>query len=105
MSITVTSLPDVEPRPRRVAIGTFDGVHRGHQAVIEGADTVLTFDPHPLEVLHPAALPKLIMPFSVKRDVIDGLGVRELVVIPFDEEVMKVPAEDFVSQILIGRLG
>ena len=53
MSIEVTSLPDAEPRPRHVAIGTFDGVHLGHQAVIEGADTVLTFDPHPLEVLHP----------------------------------------------------
>ena len=84
MSITVTSLPDAEPRPRHVAIGTFDGIHLGHQAVIDDADTVLTFDPHPLEVLHPAALPKLITPFSVKRDVIDGLGVRELVVIPFD---------------------
>ena len=76
MSIQVTSLPDAEPRPRDVAIGTFDGVHRGHQAVIEGADTVLTFDPHPLEILHPAALPKLIMPFEVKRDVIEGLGVQ-----------------------------
>ena len=85
-NIEVTSLPDAEPRPRHVAIGTFDGVHSGHQAVIEGADTVLTFDPHPLAVIHPAALPKLIMPFGVKRDVIEGLGVRELVVIPFDEE-------------------
>ena len=48
---------------------------------------MLTFDPHPLEVIHPAALPKLIMPFGVKRDVIEGLGVRELVVIPFDARV------------------
>jgi riboflavin kinase/FMN adenylyltransferase len=103
--IRVTSLPDAEPRPRRVAIGTFDGVHRGHQAVIEGADTVLTFDPHPLEVLHPAAAPKLIMPFKVKRDVIEGLGVGELVVIPFDEEFTKVPAEGFIDEVLIGRLG
>ena len=55
--------------------------------MIDDADTVLTFDPHPLEVLHPAALPKLIMPFAVKRDVIEGLGVRELVVIPFDARV------------------
>jgi riboflavin kinase/FMN adenylyltransferase len=100
----VTSLPDAEPRPRHVAIGTFDGVHRGHQAVIEGADTVLTFDPHPLEVIHPAALPKLIMPFEVKRDVIEGLGVRELVVIPFDRDFAKLSAEEFVERVLVERL-
>jgi riboflavin kinase / FMN adenylyltransferase len=105
VSIEVTSLPDALPRPRHVAIGTFDGVHRGHQAVIDGADTVLTFDPHPLEVLHPAALPKLIMPFEVKRDVIDGLGVDELVVIPFDAEFAKRSAEEFVEGVLIERLG
>ena len=104
MSMKVTSLPDVEPRPRNVAIGTFDGVHLGHQAVIEGADTVLTFDPHPLEVLHPAATPKLIMPFNVKRDVIDGLGVEELVVIPFDEEFAKRSAEEFIERVLIEKL-
>jgi riboflavin kinase/FMN adenylyltransferase len=104
MSIEVTRLPDAEPRPRHVAIGTFDGVHRGHQAVIDDADTVLTFEPHPLEVLHPAALPKLIMPFGVKRDVIDGLGVRELVVIPFDRDFAQVSAEDFIERVLVERL-
>jgi len=103
--VEVTSLPDAAPRPRRVAIGTFDGVHRGHQAVIEGADTVLTFEPHPLEVLHPAALPKLIMPFGVKRDVIEGLGVAELVVIPFDREFAGVSAADFIERVLVERLG
>jgi riboflavin kinase/FMN adenylyltransferase len=105
MSIRVSSLPGVEPRGRQVAIGTFDGVHRGHQAVIEGADTVLTFDPHPLEVLHPAALPKLIMPFSVKRDVIEGLGVEELVVIPFDRDFAQRSAEDFIERVLVEKLG
>jgi riboflavin kinase / FMN adenylyltransferase len=105
MSIEVTLLPDAEPRARHVAIGTFDGVHLGHQAVIDDADTVLTFDPHPLEVLHPAALPKLIMPFAVKRDVIEGLGVRELVVIPFDREFATLTAEAFIEEILIQRLG
>jgi riboflavin kinase/FMN adenylyltransferase len=105
LSIQVTSLPDAEPRPRRVAIGTFDGVHRGHRAVIEGADTVLTFDPHPLEILHPAAAPKLIMPFAVKRDVIDGLGVDELVVIPFDRDFAKIDADGFIDHVLIERLG
>ncbi|HET7120358.1 MAG TPA: bifunctional riboflavin kinase/FAD synthetase [Solirubrobacterales bacterium] len=104
MSIAVTSLPDVERRPRNVAIGTFDGVHLGHRAVIEGADTVLTFDPHPLEVLHPAAMPKLIMPFAVKRDVIAGLGVEEVVVIRFDEEFAHRDAEDFVERVLLEKL-
>jgi riboflavin kinase/FMN adenylyltransferase len=103
-TIKVTSLPDAEPRPRHVAIGTFDGVHLGHQAVIDEADTVLTFDPHPLEVLHPAALPKLIMPFEVKRDVIEGLGVRELVVIPFDREFATRSAEEFVQGVLVEQL-
>jgi riboflavin kinase/FMN adenylyltransferase len=105
LSIKVTSLPEAEPRPRNVAIGTFDGVHRGHRAVIEGADTVLTFDPHPLEVLHPAATPKLIMPFGVKRDVIEGLGIDELVVIPFDEDFAHRSAEDFVEHVLVETLG
>jgi riboflavin kinase / FMN adenylyltransferase len=104
VSIEVTPLPEAKPRPRHVAIGTFDGVHRGHQAVIEGADTVLTFDPHPLEVLHPAALPKLIMSSGVKRDVIDGLGVEELVVIPFDREFATRSAEDFVERVLVETL-
>lgn len=105
MSIQVTKLPDARPRERHVAIGVFDGVHRGHQAVIDEADTVLTFDPHPLSVINPDAAPKLIMPFDVKRDVIDGLGVDELVVIPFDREFMKIPAEEFISDIVIERLG
>jgi riboflavin kinase/FMN adenylyltransferase len=105
VSIQVTSLPDAQPRPRHVAIGTFDGVHRGHQAVIKGADTVLTFDPHPLEILHPAALPKLITPFGVKRDVIEGLGVQELVVIPFDKEFAGRSAEEFIEDVLIAKLG
>jgi riboflavin kinase/FMN adenylyltransferase len=101
----VTALPDAENRPRHVAIGTFDGVHLGHQAVIDGADTVLTFEPHPLEVIHPTATPKLIMPFSIKRDVIAGLGVEELVVIPFDEDFAHHTAEEFIGEILIEQLG
>ncbi len=73
--------------------------------MIEGADTVLTFDPHPLEIIHPTALPKLIMPFGVKRDVIEGLGVGELVVIPFDKEFAGRSAEEFIEDVLIARLG
>jgi riboflavin kinase / FMN adenylyltransferase len=103
----VLSLHDVEPGggPRSVAIGTFDGVHLGHREVIRGSDTVLTFDPHPLSVIHPEATPKLLNTFPVKRDLIEGLGVRELVVIPFDRGFSEQSAEEFVQDVLIGRLG
>jgi riboflavin kinase/FMN adenylyltransferase len=103
----VVSLNEVEPgsRQRRVAIGTFDGVHLGHREVIRGADTVLTFDPHPLSVIRPEATPKLISTFPVRRDLIAGLGVEELVVIPFDKSFSEQSAEDFVQHVLLDRLG
>ena len=103
----VTPLPEVEPGtgPRSVAIGTFDGVHLGHREVIRGNDTVLTFDPHPMSVIRPEAAPKLLTPFPVKRDLIAGLGVEELVVIRFDRDFASLSAEEFVQQVLIGRLG
>ena len=105
MKMKVTNLADVERRPRDVAIGSFDGVHVGHREVIGDADTVLTFEPHPLSVIHPEAAPKLIMPFDVKRDVIEGLGVKELVVIPFDREFSSIAPEDFCTEVLIDGLG
>jgi riboflavin kinase/FMN adenylyltransferase len=105
MSIKVTNLPDAERRDRHVAIGTFDGVHVGHREVIDGADTVLTFEPHPLRILHPEAAPKLIMPFGIKRDVIEGLGVEELVVIPFDDRFSEIEAEEFCAGVLAEQLG
>jgi riboflavin kinase / FMN adenylyltransferase len=104
----VTPLPEAGRRaegPRRVAVGTFDGVHLGHRAVIEGCDTVLTFDPHPLSVIAPQALPKLLDSFPIKRDLIAGLGVEELVVIPFDREFAQRSAEDFITEEIVGRLG
>jgi riboflavin kinase/FMN adenylyltransferase len=98
-------LPRGEAPPHKVAIGTFDGVHLGHREVIRGNDTVLTFDPHPLAVIHPEALPKLLTPFNVKRDLIAGLGVEELVVIPFDRSFAGRSAERFVEEVLLGQLG
>lgn len=102
--IQVTPLEQAEKRPRQIAIGTFDGVHIGHREVIRGADTVLTFEPHPLEVLRPEAAPKLLMPFDVKRDVLEGIGVQEVVVIDFNTDFTRTTAEDFIDKILIEQL-
>jgi riboflavin kinase / FMN adenylyltransferase len=103
--VKVTSLPDAEPRPRKIAVGTFDGVHLGHREVIRGNDTVLTFDPHPLSVLAPQALPKLLDSPAIKRDLIAGLGVEELVTIPFDREFASKPADQFIDEVLVEKLG
>jgi riboflavin kinase/FMN adenylyltransferase len=102
----ITPLPEAQPKPgRRVAIGTFDGVHLGHREVIRGSDTVLTFDPHPQAVINPASAPKLLNPPQVKADLIAGLGVEELVTIPFDREFASKPPETFVQEVLVERLG
>jgi riboflavin kinase/FMN adenylyltransferase len=103
--VKVTSLPDAEPRPRKVAVGTFDGVHLGHREVIRGNDTVLTFDPHPLSVVAPQALPKLLDSPAIKRDLIAGLDVEELVSIPFDREFASKSADQFIEEVLIEKLG
>jgi riboflavin kinase / FMN adenylyltransferase len=101
----VTSFSDVAPRSRRIAVGEFDGVHLGHRAVIAGSDTVLTFEPHPLAVVHPERAPKLLTPFDVKVELIAGLEVQELVVIPFDERFAAHTPQEFLDEVLVGRLG
>jgi riboflavin kinase / FMN adenylyltransferase len=103
--VRVTRLPDAEPRPRRVAVGTFDGVHLGHREVIRGADTVLTFEPHPRQVVAPDAAPKLLTSLDIKIDLIAGLGVRELVVIPFDRSFAAQGPQEFIDDVLVGQLG
>jgi riboflavin kinase / FMN adenylyltransferase len=104
--VKITPLPEAEPKAgRKVAIGTFDGVHLGHREVIRGSDTVLTFDPHPQAVINPASAPKLLNPSRIKADLIAGLGVEELVTIPFDRDFASKSAEEFVQEVLVERLG
>jgi len=103
--VKVTRLPDVEPRARRVAVGTFDGVHLGHREVIRGADTVLTFEPHPTAVIRPDAAPRLLTDPARKAQLVASLGVQELVVIPFDAAFAARSAQDFLDDVLVGRLG
>jgi riboflavin kinase/FMN adenylyltransferase len=98
-------LPDVRSRPRHVAVGEFDGVHVGHREVIRGADTVLTFEPHPRTVVAPDSAPKLLTTLAIKADLIAELGVAELVVIPFDGSFAAQTAQEFIDHELVGRLG
>ncbi len=65
-----TILWDVQPHARRVAVGEFDGVHLGHREVIRGSDTVLTFEPHPLQVVRPEAAPRLLTDFEARAELI-----------------------------------
>ena len=101
----ITWLPDATPRPRRLAVGEFDGVHSGHREVIRGSDTVMTFEPHPRTVVAPQSAPKLLTTLAQKADLIAAMGVQELIVIPFDGERMSQPAQDFIDQELVARLG
>lgn len=98
-----------------VTVGTFDGVHLGHRLVLdmlverarrEGVPSVIvTFQPHPLEVLNPAAAPPLLTTWDEKLEVLAESGVSYLVVIPFTPELAAFEAERFVDEILLSRLG
>ncbi len=100
----VTNLNDALPRPRRIAVGEFDGVHLGHRAVIAGNDTVLTFEPHPLAVVRPEAAPRLLTSFEMRTELIASLGVQELVVIRFDASFAHQDPESFIDHILAHSL-
>jgi riboflavin kinase/FMN adenylyltransferase len=104
--VRITRLPDVERnRERSVAVGTFDGVHLGHREVIAGSDSVLTFDPHPVSVVAPQHTPRLLTTLDRKAELLASLGVRELIVIPFDAEFAKRSADEFIDDVLVDALG
>jgi riboflavin kinase/FMN adenylyltransferase len=101
--------------PTVVAIGNFDGVHRGHQAIIGNVrqrarelatpdsrvrSIALTFDPHPVRVLRPAQAPRLITPMPQRLDLLAATGLDATVVIPFTEEFSRLSAHDFAQQVL-----
>ena len=96
------------------AIGTFDGVHTGHQRIIRkvversrlvgGTGAVFTFSNHPLAVLDPARAPKLITPSPIKERILGTLGVDLVIAIPFTEALAGMEAEAFVVDILWKKL-
>ncbi len=98
--------------PSVVTVGFFDGVHLGHQAVlqraVEGARTrnirsvAITFDRHPREVLTPGSEPRLLTTVERKASLIEAAGIDVLLVLPFDRDFSLIPAEAFVEDTLVG---
>ncbi len=96
--------------PLFLAIGVFDGVHRGHQAVIsisaqharagDGTAVVVTFDPHPMKVLRPDKAPHLLTATQHKIALIRDFGVRHLLLIHFDKQFAATEPEEFVEQLV-----
>ena len=108
---------DACPRPPQgtaVTIGAYDGVHRGHQAVIarvqslaeaRGLETaVVTFDRHPASVVRPESAPKLLTDLDQKLELLGATGVDYALVVHFDAERAQESAEDFVREVLVGCL-
>src|SRR2546422_2062504 len=106
------SVPELSPLPGPLflAIGVFDGVHLGHQAVIStsaeharaanGTPVVVTFDPHPEKILRPESAPHLLTATRHKIALIRNLGVGHLLIITFDKQFAATEPEDFVRQLV-----
>ena len=83
-----------------LAVGFFDGVHLGHQAILKGADAALTFGNHPLSVLAPEKSPRLIMSVEERVAAIRACGVKDVTVLDFTPELASMPAEEFAASFL-----
>ena len=83
-----------------LAVGFFDGVHLGHQAILKGADAALTFRNHPLTVLAPEKAPRLIMSVEERVAAIKACGVKDVTVLDFTRELAEMSAEEFAVSFL-----
>lgn len=103
------------PEGTTVTVGTFDGVHLGHQAVIREIvaraqaagrrSVLLTFDPHPLEVVNPAAAPPLLTTGPERREALAQTGLDWVVLLRFDRALAALGPEDFVRDVLVAGCG
>ena len=97
-----------------VTIGNFDGVHRGHRAVIDRARAAaderglplvaVTFDPHPMAVLRPEHAPSMLSSLDARADLLAGAGVDHVLVVPFDRDVAGWSPREFVDRVLVTAL-
>jgi len=97
-----------------VTVGTFDGIHRGHRKIVndliqraedeKGLSTLITFDPHPREVLFQQTLPNLTT-IQERASILSSLGLGRMVVIPFTPKFSRLSAEEFVTDLLVRQIG
>mgnify|MGYP000051404169 CR=1 FL=1 len=96
-------------KPLFLAVGIFDGVHKGHQSVIQeavkaaesvdGVSAVLTFDPHPSRLFRPEAATELLLPISEKVSLLQDAGIQVVISKQFDAEFSAIPAENFIAHL------
>ncbi len=101
-------------RPAALTLGVFDGLHLGHQEIvrtvvergllIDATPTLITFDPHPRQVLKPDTAPPLLQTFNQKMEGLKLLGIEQVIVLKFDQELAALSAEEFVKRFIIDAL-